>query len=35
MPKREDDYWANQKEGLRYCNKHKRYYKEDIGCQLC
>ena len=35
MPKREDDFWANQKEGLRYCSKHKRYYRADIGCQLC
>jgi len=23
MPKEEDDFWANQKEGLRYCSKHK------------
>lgn len=35
MPKREDDFWASQKEGLRYCTKHKRYYRADIGCQLC
>jgi len=35
MPKREDDFWASQKEGLRYCSKHKRYYWEDLGCQLC
>lgn len=35
MPKREDDFWASQKEGLRYCVKHKRYYWADIGCQLC
>lgn len=35
MPKREDDFWANQKEGLRYCSKHKRYYRVDVGCQLC
>jgi len=35
MPRREDDYWANQKEGLRYCSQHKRYYKEEYGCQLC
>jgi len=35
MPKREDDFWASQKEGLRYCSKHKRYYRADIGCQLC
>lgn len=35
MPKREDDFWANQREGLRYCYKHKRYYRADFGCQLC
>lgn len=35
MPKREDDYWASQKEELRYCSKHKRYYRADVGCQLC
>jgi len=35
MPKREDEYWAGDKEGLRYCVKHKRYYRADIGCQLC
>jgi hypothetical protein len=35
MPKREDDFWASQKEGLRYCSKHKRYYREEYGCQLC
>ncbi len=38
MPKREDEYWAGMKEpegGLRYCFKHKRYYRADIGCQLC
>ena len=35
MPKREDDFWASQKEGLKYCARHKRYYREDVGCQLC
>ncbi len=35
MPKREDEYWASRKEGLSYCMKHKRYYRSDIGCQLC
>ncbi|POZ58436.1 hypothetical protein C1O63_1483 [Dehalococcoides mccartyi] len=35
MPKREDDFWASQKEDLRYCSKHKRYYRADVGCQLC
>lgn len=35
MPNREDEFWANQKEGLRYCYKHKRYYRADFGCQLC
>lgn len=35
MAKREDEYWASQKQDLRYCSKHKRYYKADIGCQLC
>jgi len=36
MPNREDEYWASQKEGdLKYCYKHKRYYKAEIGCQIC
>lgn len=35
MPKREDEFWINDKEGLRYCEKHKRYYRADVGCQLC
>ena len=35
MPKREDDFWASQKEGLRYCSKHQRYYRADVVCQLC
>ena len=36
MPSREDEYWASQKErNLKYCYKHKRYYKADIGCQIC
>lgn len=35
MPKREDSYWASRKEHLRYCSKHKRYYRADVGCQLC
>lgn len=35
MPKREDESWAGQKERLRYCAVHKRYYRADIGCQLC
>jgi len=35
MPKREDEFWAGQKEGLRYCSRHKRYYKVEAGCQLC
>jgi hypothetical protein len=35
MPNREDEYWASEKEDLRYCSKHKRYYRKDIGCQLC
>ena len=36
MPKREDEFWAADKEhDLRYCNKHKHYYRTDIGCQYC
>jgi len=35
MPKTEDDYWASEKEGLKYCAGHERYYGEDVGCQLC
>ena len=35
MPKREDDFWASQKEDLRYCSKHKRYYRAEVGCQIC
>jgi hypothetical protein len=36
MPDRVDEYWASQKENdLRYCTKHKRYYKSDFYCQLC
>ena len=35
MPKREDEFWAGQKESLRYCSEHKRYYDERVGCQLC
>jgi hypothetical protein len=36
MPSRTDEFWASDKDGeLRYCGKHKRYYKSDFGCQLC
>jgi hypothetical protein len=36
MPKREDESWINDKErDLRYCYKHKHYYRADIGCQFC
>jgi hypothetical protein len=35
MPKREDEYWAGQKDNLKYCYKHKRYYRADLNCQLC
>ncbi|MFW6104988.1 MAG: hypothetical protein ACOC7P_00225 [Chloroflexota bacterium] len=35
MPKRDEDYWANQREGLRYCYRHKRYYKANAGCPSC
>jgi hypothetical protein len=35
MPNREDEFWVSEKEDLRYCSKHKRYYRRDIGCQLC
>ncbi|MFC2007885.1 hypothetical protein ACFLVB_04740 [Chloroflexota bacterium] len=36
MPSREDEFWASGKEpNIRFCNKHQRYYRKDIGCQLC
>jgi len=35
MPSRADEYWASEKEDLRYCYKHKRYYRLDFGCQSC
>jgi hypothetical protein len=35
MPNREDEFWVNQKEDLRYCNVHKKYYDINVGCQLC
>jgi len=35
LPKREDEYYPSRKEGLKYCPKHKRHYRADIGCQLC
>lgn len=35
MPSRADEYWASEKEDLRYCYKHKHYYRVDFGCQLC
>jgi hypothetical protein len=35
MPNREDEFWVNQKEDLRYCSVHKRYYDINVGCQLC
>lgn len=35
MPKREDEFYASEKLDLRYCSIHKRYYKVNIGCQIC
>ena len=35
MPKREDEHWAGRKQNLRYCAKHARYYRPDVGCQFC
>ena len=35
MPKREDERWAGQQSELRYCYKHKRYFRADAGCQPC
>ncbi len=36
MPNREDEFWAAQKEpDLRYCDRHKRYYDAQFGCQRC
>ena len=35
MPNREDEYYSNQRESLRYCSIHKHYYDAQFGCQLC
>jgi hypothetical protein len=35
MPSREEERWTSEKSDLRYCPKHKRYYGQDAGCQLC
>jgi len=35
MPKREDERWAAEKEGMRYCTQHKQYYIADTGCPVC
>jgi len=34
MPKREDEFWKS-KDRLAYCRVHKRYYRKELGCQLC
>lgn len=35
MADREDEFWAGQKEPLRYCLEHKHYYLVTSGCQFC
>jgi hypothetical protein len=35
MPRRYEERALNEKDGLRYCGKHKIFYNELIGCQLC
>jgi len=35
MPKREDERWANLREGLRYCPTHKHWYRAGTVCPLC
>jgi hypothetical protein len=35
MPKRSDGWWINDKEEMRYCVFHKKYYSKNIGCQEC
>ena len=35
MPKRQDDFWASKRDKLRYCSKHRRYYKAKEGCRSC
>jgi hypothetical protein len=35
VPNREDEYYSNQRDSLRYCSKHKHYYDAQFGCQLC
>lgn len=34
MPKREDEFWKSE-DTLAYCRVHKRYYRKELGCQLC
>lgn len=35
MPKREDEFWAGLKNGLRWCVLHRCRYRADLGCQKC
>jgi len=36
MPNREDELGPIERDiDLRYCIKHKRYYRAEFGCQLC
>jgi hypothetical protein len=35
MPSRYEERSLNENDGLRYCGKHKIFYNELIGCQLC
>lgn len=35
MPKREDERYLSEKQGLRYCSAHAKYYQNDKGCPFC
>ena len=35
MPKRSDERSINEREGMRYCRRHERYYHAEYGCQKC
>jgi len=35
VPKREDEFWKSKDAQTAYCRVHKRYYRKELGCQLC
>lgn len=35
IPRRREKYLNSGKERSRYCSKHRRYYRSDVGCELC